>query len=677
MKQFFVFINDSTEGPFPQDEIEAKIKSGEYPYDILIADAEKENASEDDWMEAVDVLKVRRAGVGLRMAGKSDDEEKRLKEAREEKIDPDIRVKLMRYGLADSISVDKFSPEQAVSAVAIYEKAQKNLLLTKWAVGIGGFALACGIFSVLFDIDLGGNVPHRKLLAPVTELCVSPNPDYASHAKRIANEIMQLKDMREEVAQVEFILPKGKPVGSTFLDLVEIPNDQREFVTATANFKELTAALGEISNVEVLLAKNSFSSSAKKALGEEIEERILLNSPRWSNEELSSRAMEEIGTALPSPRGVKPFSDRFLKKLGELDCDTAFEQPAAWAEELVSIVKKQDSRCMYYFPLELERIKTRVDSHGNLPAELSQSLPRVKDLERLPKDGSSKSVVVAWACREMPAFLDKFNMFLKANTFKFSKQARQKRWEDYLKKQGDAVSSETSKLADVPAVALDENNSFTIAGNASLLRNACLRFKVGEETIIVPSGMTFNAAGPADLAGKTKNTQKAFELENFKSYRPTKADFLESERYIVLRKEIKGGTAFFKEAQLNQKKIPVVKCMPELYYIAVTRDNGEPEDSKRRVREIILAVPESDFNAIKEGDKLTVAQLSNYEIFTRPMDPTNKSQLRVMPKNLADAYFEKQKEIEAKMKAVPETPAEEPADEEETVPAEEENSAEE
>lgn len=643
MKQFFVFINDETVGPFPQDEIEAKIKSGEYPYDVLIADADKENASEDDWVEAVDLLHVRRAGVGLRMAGKSDEEEKRLREAREEKIDPEVRVKLMRYGLADSISVDKFSPEQAVAAVEFYEKAQKRSRMIKLGVGIGGFVLATAIFSLVFNIELGGKEPNRKLLAPVVELMVSPSEKLVSYKQTVAKEIMQLEELRQEVAAVEFVLPKGKAVGDTFENMVQIPNDQREYTTATVDFNALKTALGEISDLEILLPKSGLSSSAKKMLGAEIEERILLNSPRWTDAELSNNAVQELGPLLPTSKNVKAFANKLLDMLGNLKCETALEQPDFWAKGLVDIVKKQDSRHIYYFDSELTRIMTRADNRGNLPSELSSQMPRKKDLEVLPQDGSGKSLVVAWACREMPAFLDKFHHYLNANIYNFSEKARQERWEKFRKTETGEVNAEIAKLKDVPAIKLDETATFTIAGNQGQLRNVCLRLKCGEDILTFPTNVEFNPAGPSDLVGKAPEQAVAFELTDIKNRKTTKADLLQNERYIVNAKVAVGGTPYFREGLLNGKKIQVVKCAPKLYYIRVTRVDPDNGDSKRRSREIVLGVPENDFNAIKEGDKLTVEQLSKYQIFNRPMEPQNKSQMRPMSKEQADEYFAKEK----------------------------------
>ncbi|MCR5183254.1 MAG: hypothetical protein K6B46_00960 [Opitutales bacterium] len=667
MKQFFVFINDETVGPFPQDQVEAKIRSGEYPYDVLIADAGKENLTENDWVEAAGALNIRRAGVGLRMAGKSAEEEKRLREAREEKIDPEIRVKLMRYGLADSISVDKFSPEQAKAAVEFYEKNQKRFRAIKISAGIGGFVLSAALFSGLFCIELGGKAPHRNLLAPVIELFVEPNEALNNHKKTVAKEIMQLEELRQEVAAVEFVLPKGKAVGDLFLNQVEIPADQREFTTATVNYEPLAAAFGAPTAVKVYLPQNPFSSTAKKWLPEEIEERILLNSPAWTNEELSNNASQELGPLLPTSKAVQAFTARLLDMLSKLDCETALEQPKVWADGLIEIVKKQDSRHIYYFDSELKRIATRADEHGNLPSELSTQLPRNRDLEMLPKDGSGKSLVVAWACREMPAFLDKFNNFLKANRYKFSRQARLDRWNDFRAKEGDVVKMEMEKVLGATAVDIDEDGTLTISGNQSRLRNACLAFTVGDETFVVPAKTAFNPKGPNDLVGKVSEKAVAFDLTNITGKKTTKADFLADERYEVKEKIEVGGVPYFKEGMLDKKKVPVVKCSPKLYYIAVLRHVADDSPQHRRNKPIILGVPEDDYNAVKEGDLLTVEQLSQYQVFNRAQEAQNKSQLRPMSKEQAAEYFAKGEN--GKKPEADETPADDEA--EEDVPADE------
>ena len=190
MKEYSLFVDDAVVGPLPQQEIEAKIKSGELPADVLVA-----APGDAEWRPAKDVFNIR---MGVRLSRKTEAEEQRLREARQEKLDPEVRKKLMLYDLADAISVDKFSSEEATAAIAQYESALARKKYMKIGLGIGAFILVFGgIYFTLDAVKLSGI--NRGLLAPITEMMVAPNEDYPQLVRSTAKDIEDLAKFREEV----------------------------------------------------------------------------------------------------------------------------------------------------------------------------------------------------------------------------------------------------------------------------------------------------------------------------------------------------------------------------------------------------------------------------------------------------------------------------------------------
>lgn len=623
MKEYSLFINDSVAGPLPQQEIEAKIKSGELPADVLIA-----AAGDTEWKPAKEVLNIR---MGVRLSRKTEAEEQRLREARQEKLDPDVRKKLMLYDLADAISVDKFTQKEAVEAIANYERALANKKYMKIGVGIGAFALVFGgLFFALDNVRLSGI--NRSLLAPITEMMVSPNEEYSKMVRSTAKDIEDLAKFREEVEALEFKMPNGgKESRRDFIRRVYIPKDQSSFISGKIDATPLLGAIlpeGVKPDSMDIFFMPRVSGDAKKIVEEEVELLALFKNPIWTDEELAAKAVEELAPALPSPDGAKQFSGRLNEWLTKLKAEDIAEQPARWAKLLEQEIQRQDSQGRFSRPEERERLLTRNPSK-ELAAKLNSSKLK-KEIENMPKDSPSKLAVVRWCVQDMPPFLDKFQKFVEDNRINYSQAYRDELWKAFTDK-NKAILIEEFEVPAMEAYPLAEDGSFRIARDNN--RGMCLRIRVKDVTLFIPEDLRVK---PLDGGREVK----AFDSGKIEREKIKAEDRLLDEKYNVVKKISVGGKTYYAMGKIQRKPVKITRKSPVLNYIEVERE-GEADPKAKNQKPICLLVPdEAEFNGMAVGMPVPMEQLLKYQIFNQPREMQAPSKLTLLrdeaPEEAAD-----------------------------------------
>lgn len=622
MKEYSLFIDDAVAGPFPQAEIEAKIKSGELPADVLIA-----APGDTEWKPAKDVLNIR---MGVRLSRKSAEEEKRLREAREEKLDPDVRKKLMLYDLADAISVDKFSPEQAAAAIALYESNQAKAKYTKIGVGVGAFALTfCAIFFTLDNVKLSGI--NRSLLAPITEMMVAPRDDLPKQVSSTARGVEDFEKFHGEINALEFKMPQGgRSPERDFVRAVYIPKEASSFITGKIDASPLLAAVlpaGQKVNSTEIFFVARVSSEAKKALEEEIKLRSLLKTPLWTDAELAENAMQALGDAIPTRDSaqVNHNVEELRKRLGQLRANTIEAEPGNWAAMLEGEVNRQDSQGRFYNPVELKRVRTRQPDKEMLSQLGSSKLK--KEIENLPKDSPSKLNIVRWCVQDMPPFLDKFQKFVDDNRLSYSQAARDALWKEFLEKNQKTIVDEF-EVASMQSFPVAEDGSFRIARDRD--SGMCLAIRVGDSVLYVPSDLKVAQEG-------AKSQVKAFSVKDANRIRVKQEDMLMDEKYNVVKKIAVGGKTYFANGKINGRQIPITRKSPVLYYIEVERQ-GLKDPKAKNQKNICLRVPDEEaFNGMSVGMPIPMEQLLKYEMFQEPREAQAPSKLALLPQENAES----------------------------------------
>lgn len=610
MKEYSLFIDNAVAGPLPQQEIEAKIKSGELPADVLIA-----APGDTEWKPAKDVFNIR---MGVRLSRKTEAEEQRLREARQEKLDPEVRKKLMLYDLADAISVDKFSPKEAATAIADYERALAHKKYMKIGIGVGAFFLVFGgIFFTLDSVKLSGI--NRGLLAPITEMMVAPNEEYPKTIRSTAKDIEDLEKFREEINALEFKMPNGgKDSRRDFLKQVYIPKEQSTFISGKVDATPLLSAIlpegMKPDSIDIFFVPR-VSNDVKKILQEEVELLEQLKNPLWTDEELAAKAVEELAPALPSPDGVKMLSGRLNDWLSKLKAEDIAEQPARWARLLEQEIYRQDSQGRFYRPEEKERLLTRNPSK-ELISKLNSSKLK-KEIENMPKDSPSKLAVVRWCVHEMPPFLDKFQEFVDKNRINYSQAYRDELWKNFTDKNNATLLGEFEVPA-MNAYPLEEDGSFRIARDND--RGMCLRVLVKNVTLFIPDDLKLKPAdGGRDV--------KAFSAGKVERERVKPEDRLLDEKYNVAKKITVGGKTYYAMGKIQRKPVKITRKSPTLNYIEVERV-GEADPRAKTPKNICLLVPdEAEFNGMAVGASVPMEKLLTYQIFAQPREMQAPSKL--------------------------------------------------
>lgn len=619
MKEYSLFIDDAVAGPFPQAEIEAKIKSGELPAEVLVA-----APGDAEWKPAKEVFNIR---MGVRLSRKTAEEEKRLREAREEKLDPEVRKKLMLYDLADAISVDKFSPEQAAAAIALYENNQKKAKYTKIGIGVGAFALTfCAIFFTLDNVKLSG--VNRGLLAPITEMMEAPREDFTKQIGVVARDIEAFEKFRAEIEALEFKMPQGgRSPERDFVRRVYIPKEASSFITgkidATPILTAVLPAGKKADSVDIFFMKR-VSSNAKKAVEKEIELLSLLKTPLWTDAELAEKALAALSDAIPGGESSAQIAhnvEELRKRLGELRADTIEGEPERWAAMLEGEVNRQDSQGRFFNPVEYKRIRTRNPDKDMLSQLGSAKLK--KEIENLPKDSPSKLSIVRWCVHDMPPFLDKFQKFVDDNRISYSQEARNALWKEFLTQNNELIVEEF-ELPAMQSFPIGADGSFRIARDRDT--GMCLAIKIENTMLYIPGDLKVPQEG-------SKNTVKAFSVKDGERERVKKEDLLMEEKYNVVKKISVGGKTYFANGKINRKASPVLRKSPVIHYIEVERQ-GEADPSAKTQKNICLLVPdEAEFNGMAVGMPVPMEQLLKYEMFQEPREAQVPSKLALLPEN--------------------------------------------
>lgn len=153
MRHFSLLIGNETRGPLTEEEISAMIAEGSVTADTLCAPA-----GAQAWVPLSDHFSF---GSNLKIKRAKQVSTEAEEQAAAVRIDPDLRKKLLVYGLADAATVDGFTQVQALTAVLAKESSLRAHLRLHKAARIASFvfavpaAFALGLFAPIVPSALG------------------------------------------------------------------------------------------------------------------------------------------------------------------------------------------------------------------------------------------------------------------------------------------------------------------------------------------------------------------------------------------------------------------------------------------------------------------------------------------------------------------------------------------
>ncbi len=201
MRNFSLLIGNETRGPLTEEEITAMIAEGSLAADTLCA---PEGAQE--WTPLSEHFKF---GSSLKVKWNkpvSTEAEEELSAAR---LNPDTRKLLLAYGLADAVSVDRFTQVQAMLAIADHEKTVRA---TNRLHAVVGMAVLAGMAVVGTTLGLNAG-PGGELVALGARQIIKEEISSRANLTNLRNEIAQFADLKARATKAVFEKPRGGTPG--------------------------------------------------------------------------------------------------------------------------------------------------------------------------------------------------------------------------------------------------------------------------------------------------------------------------------------------------------------------------------------------------------------------------------------------------------------------------------
>ena len=633
MKELVLFIDGQTVGPFTPEEVESRLASGEISAETPCAEAGAE-----EWKTLADFVSAAKKS-GVRIARKTQAEVEAMKTATSEKLDPDVRKKLLLYNLADSISVDKFTPVQAAAAIEIHEAALKKGKNLKIAAGAGAFVASAALASVFFNCvpvgtGLGGQ--SQKIFEKI--FFNPPNPDYAKTAKRIVSETEKLRELREEVAASQFSAPRG--VGNprqTFLSNVVIANPDISTVTGTADKSALAQAippsvLGSATFEVVQLPR--VDGALEELIRSQNEIFAYCMKPLWTEKDLREAIVRDLASEFPLDSTV-PESAEFIKNLRSFRLTGIESQLARLVKRAGELSRSQEVSAKLQ-----TAVQTKLKEAPRLPDVEARKAEKRREPARAGQNGGGASAAdknsrtSAWAANRLAPFMERFAEWLKDNEIYYSRAARGAVWEAF--KENELPKIEEAAAKSERRVPVAANGAFVMDGRNS--RGLLVVAHFSE-----PSGDVWFV--PATEEGATEAAPLSLAIRDLKVNRRTLTpeDVLMDERYVVAAKEKTGGVPMATNGKLMGREIFIVRTSPEWFFVTVEKA-PDPESPSSRRPTVLLGVPAEFFDSVNVGDEVPMEKLLTFERFGRIAESSGSGRLMPISPDKLEAVREQQAE---------------------------------
>ena len=514
MKELVLFVDGKTVGPFPLEDVKKRFSAGEFPAETPCAEP-----GDTDWKPLGEVIPPERPAV--RIARKTREEEQEMKTATSEKLDPDVRKKLLLYNLADAISVDKFTPVQADTAIRLHEEAMKKGKKLKIAAGVGGFLISFALASLLFTGVNFGTAPGGKGQKLFEKIFENPgNPEYQKTAKRIRGEAENLSKLRDEVASIKFVAPRnqGDP-RQTFLGNVEIKNPDVSTVSGTLDTSSIPENLKGNTLIEVIQLKR-LDGSVEENIKKQEELFAVLTSPLWTDADLRNAIADEL--AEDFPKCDAPEATEFTKRLALMKIEGLDAQLQWMTKRIGEISQNKEIQTRVQSRVK-EKLSARKKTSAKKEAEAANS-------QRVAERAAANRRVQDWASRDMPKFLEKLADFLAENEIRYSAEARATAWREFSEKTLPEISTKISEN-ETQRVPVGTSGAFILDGRNDRNIIAVAHFENAGDVYFVPA--------------KEESATGILRMQNLSVNRRTlkPEDVLMDEIYLVSEKVKTGGEA--------------------------------------------------------------------------------------------------------------------------------------
>lgn len=629
MKEVVLFIDGKTVGPFSEEDVRERFAAGEFSAETPCAEP---GAAE--WTRLGDVFPAKKS---VRVARKTQKEEEEMKTAVSEKLDPEVRKKLLLYNLADAISVDKFTPVQADAAIRVHEAELQKGKKLKIAAGVGGFVLSFALAWTFFSCVNVGTAPGGRGLKIFEKAFWEPSdPALAKELRRVLTDKERLTELREEVANVKFLAPRGQ--GSprqTFLGHVEIKNPDISDVTGTADFSALAGTVPP-----ELFGSAKFEAIQLSRLDQETEKRIaeqnrlflILTSPPWDDAALRGAIAKDLASEYPYEDGV-PESAEFLKYVKGIRASGVpiDAQLQALNRRLGEIAQSKEIQARLQNRMAAKfkaRSKGTTQKDGGADG---------KTTLRVQARAASSKRAVDWASGRMPKFMEKLTDYLAEKEIYYSAEARRDAGTSFFQEEFPKIAAAVEKN-ETQRAPVAEDGSFVLPGRNTRNIIFVAHFSGAGDIYFVPSS---DGNAPSAKDGSANLVSVRDLKVNRKTLTPE--DVLMDERYKVVAKEKTGGVPLAASGKLLSRDVYIVRTTPEWFYVTVEKVPDADSASRRRTS-VVLRVPPEFYETVALDQEIPMEKLLTFERYSRPMESPSGGRLIPIPDDKLEAVKEAQKE---------------------------------
>lgn len=553
MRQFALFINNEVKGPLTEYEVQDLIHSGSVGPDTPCAPIGSE-----EWQPLSAHFTF---GSGLKLARRSAEAptEGSAEEPAAPRLDPDVRRRLLVYGLADAATVDQVSPAQAETLIRQVEsRVRGQIARHRLAAAV---CLAAGLAGGAFAFRLPETM---ATLGTVADTAALDDPAALKRWERFRAETARYAQNAAQAAAVGFAEPQGGSEAAPVLLGRLVVREDKAYVfrakvapaaaTLAAPLETFGIALGE--KVAVLQFEGPIPDDQLRRARAQADTLALILSPVMSPADFA-KALEEALAGFPEDAEI-PESARLRAEVA-----------GAKAPDLAVAIDKIRFRAA-----EAEKI---AQGKGTRPS-----------------GQGSPAAYGDWA-KALIAFADRLTQFRDQIRIQVNPDARRDVWSEFNRGEGAelaawalANAARTVETGEGGALILEETANLKADDAAQRL---LVRLRIQEDVVLLPWNSAFLAV--TDVAAE----------------RIPNATFLERESYRVVGKTEVGGRRHVMRGEVAGRTLTLARESPRWHYLSVARDrDSEP---------LLFRVDAGRFAAAELGQKVPVSELIQLPLFAK------------------------------------------------------------
>ena len=231
MRHFSLFIDNEVRGPLSEYEIQDLINAGTVHAETLCAPA-----GSTEWEALSNHFSF---GSSIKLTKKAEKSEAET-EVDANRLDVDVRRKLLMYGLADSATVDQISKAQAEIVLGAHEDSLRRTISQHRTAGLAAFfaALAVAAYVGTFT-DFGGAV-----LGKAAAKLAKDDLKAVDLAKRFDSDVKRFEEIQAQAQLAAFQRPTGgQLLRPALLNRLRIPENQAFKVSGAVDTSPLANLL--------------------------------------------------------------------------------------------------------------------------------------------------------------------------------------------------------------------------------------------------------------------------------------------------------------------------------------------------------------------------------------------------------------------------------------------------